>query len=485
MRQNGCRVRAIEVSTVYMRTRIPFQYGIATLTRLPHIFLRVTLEGSDGKVHQGIAAEGLLPKWFEKNPDSTSAEDLRRMWTVIRNAARTALEFPPMPDSFNIWRELYQELERQEIQNNFPPLLWHFGASLVERALVHAVCRRHAVPFHKALRDGLLGFDITAIHPEIPGRFTGKALPRSPLSSVHARHTVGLGDALTADDIDTAVNDGLPETLEDDIARYNLRYFKIKVRGDPTADMERLRRIVSLLRRMNVADYRFSLDGNEQFSSVDSFRAFWDHLQEDKILSPALKHLLFVEQPFSRSVALTRELGRDLLRWETRPPIIIDESDGALEDVQTAIDLGYQGSSYKNCKGVFKGIANRVLLAYRSDHPENQQLIMSGEDLANVGPVALLQDLAVMSALGISHVERNGHHFFRGLSMFSRELQSHIVAMHPDLYAETPAGEAILRIHNGRISMNSINASSFGTELIPEEAPYVDIADWECPTETA
>ena len=34
---------------------------------------------------------------------------------------------------------------------------------------------------------------------------------------------------------------------------------------------------------------------------------------------------------------------------------------------------------------------------------------MSGEDLANVGPVALLNDLAVMSVLGVEDVERNGH----------------------------------------------------------------------------
>jgi hypothetical protein len=34
-------------------------------------------------------------------------------------------------------------------------------------------------------------------------------------------------------------------------------------------------------------------------------------------------------------------------------------------------------------------------------------LMMSGEDLCNTGPIALLQDLAVMAALGIESVERN------------------------------------------------------------------------------
>jgi len=35
------------------------------------------------------------------------------------------------------------------------------------------------------------------------------------------------------------------------------------------------------------------------------------------------------------------------------------------------------------------------------------------------GAVALPQDLAMMTLLGIEHVERNGHHYYRGLSLRS------------------------------------------------------------------
>ncbi len=59
---------------------------------------------------------------------------------------------------------------------------------------------------------------------------------------------------------------------------------------------------------------------------------------------------------------------------------------------------------------------------------------MSGEDLVNIGPVALLQDLTLMGVLGIGHVERNGHHYFKGLSMFSDALQEDILSHHGDLY---------------------------------------------------
>ena len=58
--------------------------------------------------------------------------------------------------------------------------------------------------------------------------------------------------------------------------------------------------------------------------------------------------------------------------------------------------------------------------------------MLTAEDLTTVGPVALQEDLAVVATLGIEHVERNGHHYFRGLSMFPRDAVDPVVAHHED-----------------------------------------------------
>jgi cyclopropane fatty-acyl-phospholipid synthase-like methyltransferase len=58
---------------------------------------------------------------------------------------------------------------------------------------------------------------------------------------------------------------------------------------------------------------------------------------------------------------------------------------------------------------------------------------MSGEDLCNVGPVALLQDLVVQAALGVTSVERNGHHYFKGLSAWPAAVQAHVLKEHGDV----------------------------------------------------
>ena len=40
----------------------------------------------------------------------------------------------------------------------------------------------------------------------------------------------------------------------------------------------------------------------------------------------------------------------------------------------------------------------------------------------------------MMALLGISHVERNGHHYYRGLSMLPASWQRAVLEAHGDIY---------------------------------------------------
>jgi hypothetical protein len=71
-----------------------------------------------------------------------------------------------------------------------------------------------------------------------------------------------------------------------------------------------------------------------------------------------------------------------------------------------------------------------------------------------------MQDLAVVASLGIPHVERNGHHYFRGLSAFARSIQEQVLRAHRDLYHD--AGFATLRVERGSIEVGSVAAAPFG-----------------------
>jgi hypothetical protein len=142
--------------------------------------------------------------------------------------------------------------------------------------------------------------------------------------------------------------------------------------------------------------------------------------------------------------------------------MIIDESDDSLDAAARALRAGYSGTSYKSCKGVFKGIANAC--AMRGEGGQNA--IISAEDLSTIGPISLHQDLAVIASLGIPHVERNGHHYFRGLSMFPRSVQKQILAAHGDLYEDIAF--PTMHIRGGAIDVGSVVDAPFGSSVLPD-----------------
>ena len=471
----GIEVRAAELFVQNLRARLPFRYGIVTMTRLPHLVLRLTVE-IDGRAHHGFAADHLPPKWFTKNPASAYADDLADMVEVIRHACETARTLPAAETVFALWRELYAAQSAWARERKFPPLLAGYGTSLVERAVIDAFCRATRKPFAQAVRAGALGVDVGAIHAEVAGTAPADFLPPQPLRSIIVRHTVGLIDPLTEDDIEPGerVRDGLPQSLVAVIREHGVTHFKIKLCGDIARDRARLRRLAEILSPSAAC----TLDGNENYHAVTPFRALWDELRGDPVIARLLAGLIFVEQPFHRDIALTEATAQELQDWRERPPIIIDESDAELDSLPTALASGYAGTSHKNCKGVFKSLANAALIARRRRAQPHAALHLSAEDLSNIGPVALPQDLAVLATLGIPHAERNGHHYFAGLSQFPPAIQHAAQAAHGDLYEPHPDGFPMPRIRAGRMAIGSVIDAPFGVAFEPDLSAFTPLDEW-------
>ena len=449
-----------------MRTRFPFKYGIASLTALPHLVLQAKLE-VDGQPAEGIASEGLPPKWFTKSPDTTFEQDLPAMLAVIGKATQIALD-APAGSFFDLWQNLYQQQAAWATDTGHPPLLANLGVSLVERALLDALCRRLGRPAHEVIRDNLLGLRLGETRHELGRIEPADFLPALPCASVVARHTIGLGDPLTPAEVtdETRVDDNLPLDLESCVRTYGLTHFKVKVCGDLATDLPRLRTIADLLGPQVL----FTLDGNEQYAGIAAFREDWEAWREDDAVRTFLDAgLLLVEQPAHRDETFAAGVADELAAWPDRPPFIIDEADGSIDSLPAALDLGYDGSSHKNCKGIVKGIANAATLANLAETRE-RPVHLTGEDLANVGPIALLQDLAIVAILGIEHVERNGHHYFRGLSAWPEPVGEKILSDHADLYHQHNDGYPSLHIENGRLNLTTVNAAPFGC------APNLDLS---------
>jgi hypothetical protein len=85
---------------------------------------------------------------------------------------------------------------------------------------------------------------------------------------------------------------------------------------------------------------------------------------------------------------------------------------------------------------------------------------MSAEDLTTLAGVSVQQDLALVSLLGLTHVERNGHHFIDGMS-FAPEREQAAFARAPSGSYDRSGGPARLRIDSGQLSLGSLACPGF------------------------
>ena len=69
--------RSVELTDCH--TRLPFRFGVHTLTKAPYAVARVRVESSQGEYAEGYAAELLVPHWFEKNLERSIAGDIRSL----------------------------------------------------------------------------------------------------------------------------------------------------------------------------------------------------------------------------------------------------------------------------------------------------------------------------------------------------------------------------------------------------------------------
>src|SRR6185503_7425060 len=385
----------------------------------PYAHLRVRCEPEV----TGVSAAALPPLWFDKRPGLTHDDTIR---DLLRSIAIASEVYRGASDAgaWNLHHTCEPEARRRCAAEGMNDLTAGFGVALLDAALIDASCRLAGRTFHEGLREDLFG----------QGSYFGAIVPVRPLTRIAVRHTVGLSDPITPEDVPAPRNDGLPESLQDVIRTYRVRWFKIKLSGDITGSLDRLRRIAEVL-DAEAGEYEVTLDGNEQFHDMGEVAELVMKIRTRAWLHQLWDRTAWIEQPVERSVSLKRD-----------------------EAVDEALGLGYRGISAKNCKGVF-----RTLHSYR--RVQEKRAVLSSEDLMNIPVVPLHQDLCVAAALGIPHSERNGHHYIRAFEYFSPRERETAIREFPELYRE---GRPTVRVENGVIDTTGINSFAFGVKSEPD-----------------
>jgi len=462
-----------------VRLRLPFRFGAVTLREAPQVFVRARIRLGDSREGEGVSAEMLVPKWFDKSPDLTNEQNFDQLRASLA-MARDALMAADSNTAFGLSAAVDMAHHAACAKIGLNGLVASFGLALIDRAIIDALGRLRGESLFAMARANAFG-----LTSETAPDLAGFALPDFLAQllrpdTIAARHTVGLIDALTASDLAPSqrLSDGLPETLEEVITTYGNRFFKLKIGGDIDADLDRLVRIAAVLDRF-APGYRATIDGNEQYDGIDGVVELWRRVAEDNRLAQLKASVICVEQPITRAHALARPvhaLAREV-------PLEIDESDADTDTFPRAIALGYTGVSSKSCKGLYRSLLNRARVAQR-EATGGTPLFMTSEDLTTQAGVGVQQDLALAALIGATHLERNGHHYVDGMAGAPRHEQEAFLTACPRLYHRAPSGHPRLTIRNGAIDLGFAETSGLGvgpfpafTAMAPSPAPSIQQPD--------
>lgn len=448
-------VKNVELIERPLRLRFPFKFGVITLTEAPQLFLKLTIEDENGKHADGYTAELMVPKWFDKNKDLSHDDNFNQLRRAVAIARGFVLEQSEYLTAWKLHADMQGHVHKVCESEGLNPLIASFGVAQFDKAILDAVCRLNNVSFYAAIQNNIAGmsvdeFDIDAVLKNL-----------SPLKFVEARHTIGLADALTVGEIDQPLKDGLPQSLDQVCDFYGQSYFKIKVNGNLDTDIERLCNIAKVLDALD-RPYYSTLDGNEQYQNAAHFTELVDAISKHENLKRLKDSILYIEQPIHRD----RALEHDISALSDVMPVILDESDCTDDIFVKGKDLGYRGISSKACKGLYRSLLNCARAKVWNAAEGAEKYFLSAEDLTTQAGLAVQQDLALISLMGLTHVERNGHHYVHGMSGASEQECKSFADMHSGLY-RFENGKSFLNIKNGKLDIASLDCTGYASSALP------------------
>jgi L-alanine-DL-glutamate epimerase-like enolase superfamily enzyme len=426
----------------------PFRFGAVTVNASVQVFVRVEIEVEGRGVATGASAEMLAPKWFDKRPHLSAEESSSELRRSLDIARELYLSHKELDTAFGLHAACYGAQVEACAKEDVPPLAAGFGPAEIDKAVLDALLRAGGVNFFDGMAQNIAGIDARLSRDLSDEDIAAFLSSRRRLDRVAIRHTVGLDDRIEGEG-------GVADAKENAGARY----FKLKLGGNPEADAARLIRIGREMLTLSY-DYRVTLDANEQYADLAALTTLADRLDRGSALKPIASKLLYIEQPMPRDITRQSPLGALAQR-----DFIIDEADDSYDAFPSARALGYRGISSKSCKGLYKSIINATRAAkWRA---EGDSYFIAAEDLTCQAGLGVQQDLALGAFIGVTHAERNGHHYVDGFAATPLAEAQAFMAAHPDLYRNDGA-TIRLAIHDGDLLTGSLTAPGFATSVHPD-----------------
>ena len=354
-------IRILEVAHRFedFKYRAPYQFGGRTVDHVTLLNVRCRVRTGAGREAWGFGSMPLGNAWsFPGVPFDVSLGAMRALADELRGVTAACQERGHPIDFARV------------LDPEFLKAAASVGRSRGLAAPIPKLCTLVvASPFDAALHDaygkafGLSAYDTYGpkfmtrdlshdLGAPFRGEYLDRYVPSKPQPAMPVFHSVGASDPLETADVKQRIEDGLPNTLEEWIARDGLIRFKIKLNGgNLPADIDRVIRIDRIVSRTlpgrGVQDWKYLLDFNEGCPNVGYLLEFMRKVRE---ATPAgFARILYIEQPTARDLEKDRQ---NVMHEAAKlTPIVADEALTDLASLMLAREMGYTGVALKACKG--------------------------------------------------------------------------------------------------------------------------------------
>ena len=356
-------IRLVEVAgeTEDFAYRAPMKFGGRVVTDVVLLHVRVEVEARDGRRGKGFGSMTMGNVWAWPAALLSADQTLAAMVELGRRLARDANDYQGIGHPLEITHELAESHQAaaaavvgdQKLPEPMPRLAQLVAASPLEAAIYDAYGHTLGENAYNLLGRQFVNCDIAAyLNEDFAGEYLDRYTLRAPKKSMPLYHLVGALDPLTDADIESRIDDGLPETLPEWIAADGLTHLKVKLNGDDLAwDVDRVVSVERVAAEAQAArrcgQWCYSADFNEKCANVEYVLDFLAQLRRR---SPAaLRRLQYIEQPTHRDLRAGAE--NKMHRASQIKPVVIDESLVDFDSLLLSRELGYSGVALKACKG--------------------------------------------------------------------------------------------------------------------------------------
>ena len=319
-------VESIELLERDVKLRMPFRFGVVTLTAAPQAFVRARIRLADGTQAEGMAAELMAPKWFDKNPALSNEDNFEQLRHALR-IARGLYTDGGVDSAFGHFARHYQAQIGRGAQQGLNSLVANYGPALIDRALLDALCRALGQPFHEVIRSNRAGIQVTPLTPDLAGFDLDAFLaglrpantsPRATPSAWSTRSPPPTRANVSPTACPRRWRRWCPPTAT---AGSSSRW--------PATSTPTWRGCCASPRcsTASTAATAARWTATSSTTDIDGVLQLWQRMRAEPRLQRLCDSVIFIEQPIKRAAALAQDVGA----LAAQKPVILDESDDSLD----------------------------------------------------------------------------------------------------------------------------------------------------------